>query len=342
MRQWIKFYTEALHDRKMRRLPRFDKSVYYDLLLLAGQEDAFGYLPSIDDIAFELDLKIAEAKKSIDKLIQIGIISKDDNGDLFVTKFESRQDSSSNGYERVKRYRNKKKNVDDNANDNGHDNTDDNTDDNGHDNAHDNAHDNVINSNAMITIEEDIEKNKNKNRKEKELEEEEELNNYVGAYAPTTKTQTQKTEIQKNSEKRKLKPDDDDFWKVFGAEKQRAQAFYKATGIYPVNKSEFGRWQKDLPQFSEVNIPIEAMIKAVEKIQSEQKITIASPGSVFTTARNIANQRTVSHSDQGKMDIWDRAEAEIEAEFSKNPDKNAMDVFGMLGYKSTSEDVIDL
>ena len=84
---WIKLYTEALHDRKMRKLNRFDKSVFYDLLLLAGQEDADGYLPNLDDIAFELDLSDDEAEKSVTNLIKVGLLSKDDNGDIRIDKF---------------------------------------------------------------------------------------------------------------------------------------------------------------------------------------------------------------------------------------------------------------
>ena len=79
MKTWIKLYTEALHDRKMRKMSRFDKSVFYDLLLLSGQEDNGGMLPNIEDIALELDLKLSEAQKSINTLIKVGVITKDTN-----------------------------------------------------------------------------------------------------------------------------------------------------------------------------------------------------------------------------------------------------------------------
>ena len=109
MKQWIKFYSEALHDRKMRRLSRIDKSVFYDLLLLAGQEDINGYLPSIEDIAFELDMDTEEAEASLSNLLKIGVISKDEEGVLFVTMFNERQNSNLSDAERAKKYREKKK-----------------------------------------------------------------------------------------------------------------------------------------------------------------------------------------------------------------------------------------
>ena len=176
MKSWIKFYTEALHDRKMRRLDRFDKSVYYDLLLLAGFEDMDGYLPCLEDIAFELDLSVRDARKSVSKLLEIGIISKDDDNNLYVTNFQQRQESSSSSYERVKRFRNKKRNVTDNAVI---------TDDNVSCNVTDNAYDNVINDNAMITIEEEVEEEEDK-EVDKDKEEEREKKNVTRALQHTS------------------------------------------------------------------------------------------------------------------------------------------------------------
>ena len=105
MKIWIKLYTEALHDRKMRKLNRFDKSVFFDLLLLAGYEDNNGYLPEIDDIALELDLKSNEAEKSVTNLLKVGLLTKDNNGDLLVTNFQKRQDTNLTPAEKMQRYR---------------------------------------------------------------------------------------------------------------------------------------------------------------------------------------------------------------------------------------------
>ncbi len=107
MKLWIKLYTEALHDRKMRKMNRVTKSVFYDLCLLAGQEDNDGALPDLEDIALELDMKVTEAKKYVTELIKIGVLSEDDNGNLIVTKFKARQDTNLTNAEKQQRYREK-------------------------------------------------------------------------------------------------------------------------------------------------------------------------------------------------------------------------------------------
>ena len=118
MNQWIKLYIEALHDRKLRKLSRFDKSVFYDLLLLAGQDGKNGQLPDVEDIALELDLKVTEAKKSLEHLMQMGLVEVI-NDNLTVNNFKKRQESNLAGYEKVKRYRESHKEViNDNSNDN--------------------------------------------------------------------------------------------------------------------------------------------------------------------------------------------------------------------------------
>ena len=325
MRTWIKFYTEALHDRKMRRLDRFDKSVYYDLLLLAGFEDADGYLPCIDDIAFELDLTEKQAQKSIEKLMEIGVIAKDSNGNLYVTSFTERQKSKCDSYERVKRYRGKKCNVtvtDDSVTKN----NDSVTDCNGY------------SVTPMITTEEEVEE-----EVEEDTEVEVEKKNNNGAKAPLQPAlqKTKKSESKK-TEKPKLTPDDDDFWKVFGAERDRAQAFYKATGIYPTTKTEFGRWQKDLPAFTEVKIPISTMVQAVQQIHSEGKITIATPRSVFTTARSLETRKNMPLLPAENEDIWDKAANEVKAKISTMAGINPS-LMSLIGDENLDDgDVIDL
>ena len=185
MKTWIKLYTEALHDRKMRKMSRFDKSVFYDLLLLSGQEDNGGMLPNIEDIALELDLKLSEAQKSINTLIKVGVITKDTNDNLMVTNFQKRQDTNLSNYEKVKRYRDNQKKV-----------INDNPDDNPNDNPNDNqmiteqGYQKVINDNPddtkMITVEEEL-RIKNKEIDINSLSNERELK----------RPKTEKTEKQK-------------------------------------------------------------------------------------------------------------------------------------------------
>lgn len=88
-------------------------------------------------------------------------------------------------------------------------------------------------------------------------------------------------------EKPKLTPNDHDFWKFAKENAELAEAFYRASGLYPIG-TQFGRWVNDLKNFREAGITVEQMQKAVQKIRREGRITISAPGSVFTTARDIS------------------------------------------------------
>ena len=85
--------------------------MFFKLILLAGQEDKAGALPSIFDISLELFLKESEIKKSIMHLLDAGLLYENDNGDITVTNFEKRQSQGLSDAERSKRYRDNKKNV---------------------------------------------------------------------------------------------------------------------------------------------------------------------------------------------------------------------------------------
>ena len=161
MNQWIKLYIEALHDRKLRKLSRFDKSVFYDLLLLAGQDGKNGQLPDIEDIALELDLKVTEAKKSLEHLKEMGLVEVI-NDNLVIHNFQQRQNTNLTGYEKVKRYRESHKEVIiDNPNDNSV--------------ITEEGYQTVINDNPndieMITVDKDKEIDKEKDKELREVKE---------------------------------------------------------------------------------------------------------------------------------------------------------------------------
>jgi len=88
-------------------------------------------------------------------------------------------------------------------------------------------------------------------------------------------------------EKPKLTPNDHDFWKFAKENAELAEAFYRASGLYPIG-NQFGRWVNDLKNFREAGITVQQMQTAVQKIRREGRITISAPGSVFTTARDIS------------------------------------------------------
>lgn len=321
MRTWIKFYTEALHDRKMRRLDRFDKSVYYDLLLLAGFEDADGYLPCLEDIAFELDLTEKQAQKSIEKLLKIGVITKDCNGNLYVTAFTERQESKCESYERVKRYRGKKCNVtvtDDSVTNN----NDSVTDCNGY------------SVTPMITTEEEVEE-----EVEVDTEVEEEKKSINGAEAPLQPAlQKSKKADSKKTEKPKLTPEQHEFWNFAKENSEMAEEFYKATGVFPVKK-EFGRWINDLRDLAEAGITVADMQSAVAYMRGENT-PITAPGSVSKIARWLkANPQSATKNDPPKKETWTERAKRLTAEQGED---NFGFNFGFFGNELPEGDVIDL
>ena len=105
---WIKMYTEAIHDRKMWKLKPIEQLTFWYLCCIAGLEDAEGQLPSIDDIAMELQmplkLKRSELEDVIAGLEDAGLI-ENVSGSLVVTKFEKRQMSNLSEAEKKARYR---------------------------------------------------------------------------------------------------------------------------------------------------------------------------------------------------------------------------------------------
>jgi len=109
-RQWIKLYLEIMDDPKMGRLSDHLWRRTIELFLLAGENDADGLLPSVEDMAWRLRAAADELTADLQSLK--GIVELTSDGWL-VTKFKDRQYSES--YERVKRYRNAKSNIDGNA-----------------------------------------------------------------------------------------------------------------------------------------------------------------------------------------------------------------------------------
>ena len=313
---WIKLYTEALHDRKMRKLERFDKSVFYDLLLLAGQEDADGYLPNLEDIAFELDLDIEEAEKSVNNLIRVGLLSKEDNGDIYVTSFVKRQNTNLSGAEKTQRYRERLRQ-----------NQNQNNDVTKHEVTH--VTDNKVtpvtkHEVTKVTVEKEIDKDIDKDKEEE-------------------KDNIAKTDVSAQ-EKTKLTPDDDDFWNFAKENKEYAKTFYKTTGISPV-KSQFGRWVNDIKDLREAEISVEQMIKTIDYMQSED-IPIAAPGSLLKTAQWLkargkipAKRKEITTEPQ--KDRWDIANENLKAKLSQMGTADHNNAYALFGSSNNTE-VYDL
>lgn len=99
---WFRFYTEALDDPKVQRLPPHLFKTWVNLLCLAGQNG--GKLPSIDDMAFKLRMSAQDAEQQISDLILAGLIDITETGRA-PHNWAQRQFVSDSSTERVRKHR---------------------------------------------------------------------------------------------------------------------------------------------------------------------------------------------------------------------------------------------
>lgn len=102
---WFRFYTEALDDPKVQRLPPHLFKTWVNLLCLASQNN--GDLPSLDDIAFRLRLSAQDAEQQISELVLAGLIDITPHGRT-PHNWSKRQYVSDNSTDRVRKHRQKK------------------------------------------------------------------------------------------------------------------------------------------------------------------------------------------------------------------------------------------
>lgn len=89
---WLKLYHELLHDPKMAQLDSDTWRRCIEMFLFAGEHGTErGYLPSITDMAWTLHTTPEELANDIDQLLGLGILSRNKDGIVYVTQFESRQ-----------------------------------------------------------------------------------------------------------------------------------------------------------------------------------------------------------------------------------------------------------
>lgn len=144
--KWFKFYGQDwLTDTKIINMSMEDRLCFLTLLCLASAEDKGGIIPNCteetlieltripEDIFHEINPR-ERAMGCLQRFIDNNMITVDNFGVLSVTNFNKRQGKNLSGYERIKRYRERKKaiknkgktgtplitkdNVRDNANDN--------------------------------------------------------------------------------------------------------------------------------------------------------------------------------------------------------------------------------
>lgn len=113
MSRWFRFYDEALNDPKVQMLPADDFRSWVNLLCLASKND--GKLPDVAAMAFALRVTENAIETIIERLSNAGLIDKVNggaNGYHYAPHgWSKRQYKSDTSNERVKRHREKSRNV---------------------------------------------------------------------------------------------------------------------------------------------------------------------------------------------------------------------------------------
>ena len=122
---WFKFYGgEYLYDPKIMSLRANERSCWITLLCYASVSEIPGEIKHLTEerllIASGIDTMDdlwSETQGVLQRLVDLEMITIDDNGMITVKNFRKRQDTALSSYERVKKYREKKR-LDNADNDN--------------------------------------------------------------------------------------------------------------------------------------------------------------------------------------------------------------------------------
>ena len=107
--QWFRFYSEALDDPKVQRLPGHLFKAWVNLLCLANEQDKRGTLPDAPDIAFRLRVPDADATTTIAALVKAGLLESNGAGQLRIHAWDKRQFASDTSTDRVRKFREKQR-----------------------------------------------------------------------------------------------------------------------------------------------------------------------------------------------------------------------------------------
>ncbi len=109
MALWFRFYEGALDDPKVQKLPPKMFKAWINLLCLASRHD--GEIPEASVIAFALRISEVEATDTFAFLFNSGLFDRDTDGRVTPHNWASRQFKSDVSNERVKRHRERQRNV---------------------------------------------------------------------------------------------------------------------------------------------------------------------------------------------------------------------------------------
>lgn len=113
MKGWLRLYREALHDPKLLALTDSEHRLWFSLLCLADSET--GILPPLETIAISLRLDVNGLRTVVERLANatlIDTLNGGPNGYRYAMHgWRTRQFKSDTSTERVKRFRNARRNV---------------------------------------------------------------------------------------------------------------------------------------------------------------------------------------------------------------------------------------
>lgn len=108
MSRWFRFYDEVLNDRKVQKLSPDLFKGWVNLLCLASAGD--GEIGTVDDVAFSLRMSDDDATELVAQLVRADLIELTETG-MRPHAWDKRQFKSDVSTDRVKRFRETKRNV---------------------------------------------------------------------------------------------------------------------------------------------------------------------------------------------------------------------------------------
>ncbi len=109
MSRWWRAYDEALHDPKLIALPDKLHRAWFNLLCIASKHG--GILPAMSVVAIELRVNLHRAAEWVTALVLAGLFDEIETGKFAPHNWQRRQFQSDVSTERVKRFRQQKRNV---------------------------------------------------------------------------------------------------------------------------------------------------------------------------------------------------------------------------------------
>jgi len=112
-RPWVKLHTKMLDNPDMAELPDYLYRRWIELLMLAGRNDADGQLQPVKKMAFILHLPEVKLSEALTALSAVGVVHQETDGSWHITNWRKHQYSES--VDRVRKYREKHREIDENV-----------------------------------------------------------------------------------------------------------------------------------------------------------------------------------------------------------------------------------